>query len=380
MFGILGVRARQVANRLIVKSYSEHLDAPERGRALLSYLPLHVMKPRRWRNRVQFSNAGIAQAVPRALNELGYVVDIVDYRHPRPRLSGPYDLFVGHGGHNFQSLSRFVHESAARIYFATGLYWREQNRRAAKRLHEVAIRYGHLIRAERVCPATEEIAFGLADGVVSIGDGDVRTSFGNSKPVYCVDNAVFPLQGHIEKDYAVGKRDFLFFAGRGSVHKGLDLLIDAFRVRSDLRLHVCQHIEADFARAFSSQIGENVHLHGFVKARSARFLSIAAGCNWVILPTCAEGQPGSVLEAQLFGLIPVVTREANLRDANGGVSIDDLTPDGVLRAISYAAEMSVSQCRSAADRGAQCLTTRHTEEAFRASFKAAIMKLEAVCR
>jgi hypothetical protein len=73
-------------------------------------------------------------------------------------------------------------------------------------------------------------------------------------------------------------------------------------------------------------------LHGFLPMRSPRFRELARICNWTILPTCSEGQPGSVLECMAHGLIPILPDEANISLGNIGVRLPDCSP-GTIRSI-----------------------------------------------
>jgi hypothetical protein len=108
---------------------------PRRRRALLSYIawPLlaQSLLPRFMNSR---SNKSSSIELVNGLNDCGYTVDVIDWQNRwwTPRRS--YDLFVGHGGKNFERLSRHLDPSVPRIYYSTGSYWRYHTERANERI------------------------------------------------------------------------------------------------------------------------------------------------------------------------------------------------------------------------------------------------------
>ena len=61
--------------------------------------------------------------------------------------------------------------------------------------------------------------------------------------------------------------------------------------------------------------------------RSQKFTALATQCDWVISPTCAEGQPGAVLECMAHGLIPILSKEANIDIGTWGIPLPDCRID-----------------------------------------------------
>ena len=255
-------------------------------------------RPPAFRDRVKFSNRGIAQAIPRVLNEMGYSVDIVNYDNRSWFPDRPYDLFIGHGGINFEADLPAPFGTYGPDLFLHGDLLEGVERSSTRRAADLVSRRGVAISPYR----TDRIRRGLRVEVpMALFAWGIT---GRSRPmsefpkVIGINNAVFPVawEGWRKKDFEEGRRHFLFFSGRGNVLKGLDLLLEAF-TGIDLHLHVCQHLERDFFRTYWWELNKcpNIHIHGFVRMRSTEFLALAMRCNWVISPTCAEGQPGAVL-------------------------------------------------------------------------------------
>jgi len=142
---------------------------------------------------------------------------------------------------------------------------------------------------------------------------------------------------------------------------------------SSAELHVCQHIEPEFERVYERLLRlPNVHVHGFIKMRSPAFESIAARCSWVILPTCAEGQPGSVLECMAYGLIPVLPVRAHVDLGDFGVPIDDCSPLRLRRIMDECMRTSRLECLARSQSILATMARDYTPLSFRTQFKAAV--------
>lgn len=331
------------------------------------------------RDKVLFSNRGIAQEIPRALNELGFVVDILNYDNTSWLPSRAYDLFIGHAGINFESISRQLARTTVRLYFSTGIYWREFNIREARRLYELVLRRGFLLPPERTIRHSEEQANRLADGIICLGNELAASTYAQFRNVVPINNATYSVtwNGWQTKDCERGRTHFLFFSGRGNVHKGLDRLLEVFAPLKDLHLYVCQHIDPEFMRVYRSELldQKNIHLLGYVKMRSPEFERLAALCNWVILPTCAEGQPGSVIECMAHGLIPILPDVAHVDIEDWGIRLPDVDLETIRSVIVQASEMPVEQYRLRAQRVVEMTKETYSVESFRASFKEAVLKI-----
>lgn len=370
------------AKQRVIRNYEEYCAGKPNRRALLSYLVLPLLPPRRFRDRVKFSNRGIAQEIPRVLNEIGYSVDIVNYDN-RSWLPGKdYDLFIGHGGINFERISRRIPDRAPRVYFATGIYWQEWNARNYRRAMDMISRKGVSLSSYRAIENSEESALALSDGIICLGNSKAIDTYKRFPRVIGLNNAVFPAvwDGWRSKDFDKGREHFLFFSGRGNVHKGLDLLLETFS-GTNLHLHICQHIERDFADAYRRELTEcpNIHVHGFVQMRSHKFYSLAKKCNWVISPTCAEGQPGAVLECMAHGMIPIISEESNIDTKECGVPLTDCSIGTLRSTVTRASGFDVAWIRRMAANTVEETRNQYSIGNFRRNMHQAICKLVDIC-
>jgi hypothetical protein len=335
------VRKRDDAR--IIQNYQEYLpvqdlDGDNRSvkKALLSYLVVHLLPTPENRDTSTFSNAGIAQYLPRALNELGYSVDIINFNNRNFVPDKKYDLFIGHGGFNFEILSKKLDPSCIKIYFSTGTYWKEWNRVEQIRLDALWERRKVTLPPDRIIDNDEEFANVNADGIICLGNDHARQTYSRFPVVINVNNAVYPdTYTPAHKNFDLGRKNFLFFNGGGNVHKGLDLMLEVF-IQTDHHLYVRQDIEPAFFKVYKKELTEypNIHLVPYLKKPSNDFSSLMDTCNFVISPTCAEGQPGSVIECMAHGLIPILSREANIDTRDFGITLRENSVDEILSVVT----------------------------------------------
>jgi len=370
-------QAQTVRPRFLA-GFSEYCVAPPSLKALVSYLVDPLVPPPDQRDRTVFSNWGIAQQIPQALNELGYEVDIVQWDCTDWTPSDSYDLFIGHGGINFEQLSRQLSTDTVRIYFSTGIYWKEFNVREARRLYDLAVRRGYLLQPDRFIRHSEEFANRVADGIICLGNQEAVKTYSQFPLVVGINNGVYPVtwEGFKDKDYQEGRQHFLFFSGGGNIHKGLDLLLEAF-AGTELHLHVCQNIEPAFAEVYRYELTQcrNIHVYNEVPMRSHSFEALATRCNWVISATCAEGQPGATLECMGYGLIPILPTSANIDIEKFGLLLPDCNVDAIRATVLRAARMPVHECRERSLLARGTISQEYSPECFKRNFKDAVRQI-----
>jgi glycosyltransferase involved in cell wall biosynthesis len=369
---------KYLSKHWVIKGYDEYCSEKRPRKALLSYLVLPLLPPPPFRDRVQFSNRGIAQEIPRVLNELGYKVDIINFDNEKWRPSPGYDLFIGHGGINFSRISKIIGPRIPKIYFATGIHWKELNIRMARRLYDLALRRGVLLPPERYANPNEEKAYEIADGIICLGGEGAAQTFKGSKCVIGINNAVYSARGEYKnkKDYFEGKYNFLFFSGRGNIQKGLDLLVESF-AQCDLNLHICTHLQNKFLDTYREELfhRQNIHIYGFIKMRSKQFFQLIKKCDWVISPSCAEGQPGAILEAMAFGLIPILSRSNNINVGDLMFLIDNCKIESICKVAALASCLKAEDIKYKSDAIRSLIEKEYSVEKFRSKLRDAIERI-----
>jgi glycosyltransferase involved in cell wall biosynthesis len=321
-------------------------------RALVSYIVYHLIPPSGKRDTSNFSNAGIAQYIPRALNELGYSVDIVNFDNQQFVPRKKYDLFIGHGGTNYESIEKKLDPRCTKIYFSTGIYWEEWNRVEDERRMALQRRKGILLPSDRSIERDEEYANAHADGIICLGNDHAKQTYHKFPRVINVNNAVYPDSYSVSlKNFENGRHNFLFFNGPGNVHKGLDLLLDVFTQIPHQHLYIRQALEPGFFQLYKKELTEypNIHLVPFLKKPSREFFSLMDTSNFVISPTCAEGQPGSIIECMAHGLIPLLSKEANIDTKDFGILLKENSIDEILCVVEEVSQKPIGwyQARAA---------------------------------
>lgn len=358
--------------------YSDGTAPESTRRALLAYITHPFTMKANDPASFRFSNIGLARAIRAVLQSLGYVVDIVNYDDARFRPRIGYDLFIGHGGINFEQIAWHLDPSCITICFSTGSYWKLHNERAQIRADDLCRRRRVSIAPDRLITHSEEWANANADGIIALGNSRVRQSYARFPRVTNLNNAVCHdrLFDPARKDLANGRTRFLFFAGSGNVHKGLDLLLEAF---SGIKphLYICQALSPVFTNAYRRELSTspNIHYIGPVTIRNRRFYELVSLCNFVILPSCSEGQPGSVLDCMHYGLIPIVSKESNIDTDDFGVTLKNCSIEEIKEVVQELSSRPQAWQEEVSARSQMATLDCFSPETFRENFAQAIVAL-----
>jgi hypothetical protein len=260
-------------------------------------------------------NIAQQRELARALAELGHEVDVVDFdERRRDLLRHDYDLVVDLHPVEHPLYEGRLRPGAKRICYITGSDPRFSNAAEAARLADLERRRGVRLLPRRRCPPFPQRSIESFDAFFCFGDDATLATYAGYRlpPSHRLPNHgyddVIPTEA-ARRD----PRRFLFLGGNGQVHKGLDLLLELFAGEPDLELVVCSpfRAERDFARAYRQELSgtRNIRAVGAVEVKSAAFRELQAGCGAMILPSCSEGQAGSVSTAFSYGLPCVVSAE-----------------------------------------------------------------------
>jgi len=345
-------------------------------RALLSYITIPFkLSPGDPRQR-QFSNIGIARSIVHVLNELGYLVDVVEWTDVKFLPEKKYDLFIGHGGCNFEFIAYNLPSEVVKIYFSTGIYWRKFNQMEEERFCRLERERNVQLSYDRRINYNEESANQIADGIICLGNKLVKESYAQFPLVMNLNNAAFQNDRHeqVNKDFISGRNKFLFFSGSGNVHKGLDLLLEAFSQLADAHLYICQAISLDFYDIYQLEFKKlpNIHLIGPIPPRGRKFFDLINKCNYVIHPSCAEGQPGAVIECMHHGLIPIISCESNIDTDGYGITFGTCSVNEITRVVTNLLLKSPKWCEQMSEQTREIALTQYSEAAFQGNMKAAI--------
>jgi len=316
---------------------SSHSD-----RALLSYSVYHFRGRGGWRH----SNYYESNVIVEVLDDFGYKVDVVNDTTVGLNNLHNYKLVIGEG---FPLLESVEKSNAKRFYYSAGSHPCFSSLQSIRRSDEFLRRYQIVpYSGHRVLPFEYGMAVNSAHYVSCIGNDVTASSFARYgvvaetlRPTFVGEDIdfyrVLPLKSSLRSSC------FVWFGSAGFIHKGLDLLIEAFRNRPSQKLIVCGLTPADSRLIDLLEPPSNVVRLGTIDVSSYEFMDLMGRCSFCILPSCAEGcSTGVITCAAHGGLIPIVSEFAGI-DFLEGLTIPDLSISGILDSIDVASSLSGSE-------------------------------------
>ena len=312
-----------------------------RKRALLSFLRYPVYKQYYiGRLRFFFSTHGLVLNILRALNELGYEVDIIDFYNKNFVPVKKYDVFITHTARNFKTISGKINRDVVKICFDTGIYWQIHNKKEKERFDNLKERKGVNLLFDRYIYDGENIDFMLAnvDGIISLGGDFTRESYSKTpfaQKLFVLSSALYRDKyfKQIKKDFEKARKNFLFFSGGGNIHKGLDLLLESF-VKTNSHLYICTDFDPGFEKIYQKELSRpNIHHVGYLKQGTRNFYDIIDRCAFNIHPSCSEGSPGGVIDLMQYGIIPIISYESNIKVNKFGIQLKENTIEEIKNVI-----------------------------------------------
>jgi glycosyltransferase involved in cell wall biosynthesis len=345
-------------------------------RALL----LYTVRPFRGRALAALhQNAGQQRELARALAELGYEVDVVDFDEGRRGLLRPdYDLVVDLHPVEHPLYEGRLRPGARRIAYLTGRDPAFCVAAERARLDDLERRRGVRLQPRRRPAPFPPGALEACDAFFYFGDSATLATFAAHRlpPAHRLVNNGYD---DVEPTDPARRepRRFLFLGGTGQVHKGLDLLLEVFAAEPDLELVVCSpfRAEGDFARAYRRELRgtPSIRAVGQVEVRSPRFRELQAGCGAMILPSCSEGQAGSVTAALSYGLPCVVSAACGFEEPEVEV-LPDCTLETLRRTVRERAARPPERLAADAAASLDLLRRSYRPAHYAAALRAALQR------
>lgn len=270
----------------------------------------------------------------RILNKFGFEVDVVDRGARNFIPKNRYHLFIGMGsgdsGKNFDKYAAVL-PGATKILYATTTEPNLKNKLAIKRYQEFEDRTG--IEAEPM-RTVKQLNFNRSiqhtDYIFCFSEKD-NFSFESykkfNKPIMEIAPPVSPAIRFNPTWLKTRNRNhFLCLAGHGSIYKGIDLLVEAFKQMPDKKLTICgPENETAFFDVYGPIIkkSQNIHYEGFIHIGGERFEQLGAECSFIINHSASEGVCTSVASGMRAGLIPIVNPESGNSTNDFGFLMED---------------------------------------------------------
>jgi glycosyl transferase family 1 len=310
------------------------------------------------------------------IGECGYNVDVVDSFAGRTAVADHYDMVVDIHPKATPFYSDRLAADCIKIAYMTSSHSAHRNLGERGRLDALKRRRGVRLLPRRQMEQINNTWLRLADAMFFLGNQRNLRTYGENRPpqVFFINNTGY--------DFLTPKtfkhknpNSFLFIAGGGQVHKGLDLVLEAFSRRPHLELFVCSLFaeEKDFCSTYNRELYKtsNIHPVGYVDIGDQIFRQIADRCSFSFLPSCSEANAGSVLTAMSAGVIPIVSCECGF-DESEVHYLRESTIDKIgIRADEYA-QKSLQWITEEAARVAAVAKERYSTEQYSKSVRAAL--------
>ena len=213
------------------------------------------------------TNRWEAVQIAQTFLDLGYRVDVISENNDWFVPAKHYSFFIGNRI-NFDRIAQSINRDCVKILHIDTAHWLFHNTGEHQRL--LALQR----RRRLTLPARRSLAPNLA-----IEHADYATILGNEftvgtyayadKPLYRLpisSSALYPWQE--DKNFEACRNHYLWLGSYGFVHKGLDLVLEAFAEMPQYHLTVCGPIEeeSDFATAYEKELYRtpNIHTAGWI--------------------------------------------------------------------------------------------------------------------
>lgn len=364
-----------VRNSPQVKCVSLKTKNPIRGNVLLS----NVIDPFLLNPGHPVSNAHThdweALQIAQTFLDLGYCVDVIRWTNDRFVPTKDYAVFID-SRYNFARLVPLLNKACLKIMHIDTAHWLFHATAQYRRLQALQQRRGVALQPAKMVYPNRAIE--QADCATMLGNDFTLSTYRYAhKPIYRTPISTTNLypwpQG---KDFEACRKHFLWFGSGGLVHKGLDLVLEAFAEMPEYHLTVCGPIqeEKDFEEAFATELYHtpNIRTVGWVDVSGSEFMQITRNCLGLIYPSCSEGGGGSVITCMHAGVIPLVSYESSVEVDDFGFLLKDCSIEHIKNSIRMVAGLPAQELQERARRAWEYARANHTREKFAEEYRKVI--------
>ena len=335
------VRKLQKADQQVVSLESktgETHRGQTRGRVLLSYILEPFLLPKEDENgepELPYSHTHFWETwtIADTWRRHGFAVDVVSWQNRAWMPREHYDVVIDVRC-NLDRWAPVLPDETLKIFHADTAHYSFHNAAQLARVEDLNTRRGSSVSPHKL--VEENRGPELADVITVLGNEFTQETFaGFGKPIHHVPVSVPRTYDWPEgKDFEAARNHFLWFGSGGLVHKGLDLVLEAFAGLPDLHLTICGPMrgEPDFEREFWTELyaTPNIHVHGWIDVASEDFLDLARRVGGLVYPSCSEGGGSSVYTCMHAGIVPVINREVSVDlDPSFSLELSDVSVEGL---------------------------------------------------
>ena len=356
--GVVSLRFNGRANGNVLVSYANQgLIMMRRG------LPVPTSHEQYWKT--------IAMA--QTFLDLGFNVDVIHTQNQQFIPWKRYDVVVD-TRFNLQRLNPYLDPHCIKVLHCDTAHIVFHNAAEMNRVLNLQERKGVTIPPTRF--ERPNLGAEFADYITTCGNEfTMRTYRYAKKPVYnlpiTVDAKWDPPK---EKDFEQCRTRFLWFASRGMVHKGLDLVLDAFAGMPEYHLTVVGPVEdePEFVRLYQEELYHrpNIKLAGWMQKQNADFGRLLDQSVAHVFTSCSESGAACVLETMGAGLIPIVNYESSVDVDDFGLLLKSASIDDIREGVRTVANMPAVELKRRAMRAWEKVRSTYTREKFADSYMA----------
>ena len=356
------------------------IDIPgSKYRMLVSYLsePFYKRADAGYMNRHQ--NRGETLLMADILSSIGISCEFGRLDKPFISLKG-YNVVFGVEPNFIKACKD--NPNAVKIYYATGAYYAHQNEVVKKRTDEFNDAKTASIPYVRL--ADEHNACELADYIVQIGSKYTISTY----PPHLQTKIItirqschdFKIDDFIERKVKLYREnEFIWMGSKGSILKGIDIVLDYFLANPNKTIHIVGPIDKEVFDYYMPRIktSANIKIHGYLDLDSDEMRNIALTSYGVIMPSSSEGGcPGSVINMMKLGCVPIVSKYAAFDEiCDYGYVIEDFSVTGLEKAILEVENLGKEQKERKMRDNFDFANANFNKQIFAEDFKSAILRI-----
>ena len=311
-------------------------------------------------------------AMAQTFIDLGYNVDVIHTQNQQFIPWKRYDLVVD-TRFNLQRLAPYLDSDCIKIYHSDTAHIIFHNAAEMRRTLALQERKGVTVPPNRF--ERPNLGPEFADYITTCGNEfTIGTYRYAKKPIYRLPITVEPLRPWPEgKDFGTCRTRFMWFASRGMVHKGLDLVLEAFAELPEYHLTVVGPVEdePEFVNLYRKELYHtpNIKFAGWLNKESQQFQQLLDQSVGHIFTSCSESGAASVLETMVGGVLPIVTYEASVDVEDYGIFLKNSSIEEIKDGVRIVAAMPAAELKRRARKAWERIHTRNTRVRFAEAYR-----------
>lgn len=370
-------------NKKFIKNFYKRNNYEKAPRVLLSY----IIKPFIEGVNFKHSNTLEALTATQVFDELGYIVDIINFNSIQEVDYSKYDVVYGFGNPLEKVFFYKDNKKIHKIFYGTGCSPFYSNLKGIKRFKETYDNKNILLhKSLRLVKLDYNLQLTCSDAIISLGNQFVADTYKSE----LLSKEIFPLKAFYfdiyninleEKDFKKAKKHFLWFGSLGLIHKGLDIALDVFKNRKDITLHICgaNPKEKDFFKYYNNELNNklpNIINHGFIDIKGEKFKELMNLCGATILPTASEGGAVSLLNVMANGgFIPITSKFSSIDIESFGFIMEKLDNNSLEEKINEYLDLSLDEMKKLSKNAKDTIRKGYSYDKYKENLKKHITEI-----